>query len=63
VIAADYQAKRNSANNKFNPDPDRTVYYGEMTWEEKNAPFVGVVVKRGVDIQKFATRNSPGLGG
>jgi hypothetical protein len=23
----------NSPNNKFNPDPNRTVYYGEMTWE------------------------------
>jgi len=24
----------NSANNKFNPDPSATVYYGDMTWEE-----------------------------
>jgi hypothetical protein len=23
----------NSANNKFNPDPNKTVYYGDMTWE------------------------------
>ena len=22
----------NSANNKWNPNPNKTVYYGEMTW-------------------------------
>ena len=29
----------NSVNNKFNPDPNRTVYQGNMTWEEMFAPF------------------------
>lgn len=24
----------NSANNKFNPNPNATVYYGDQTWEE-----------------------------
>lgn len=52
----------NSTNNKFNPDPSRTVYFGEMSWEEMNSPFVGVVVKRGVDITKIAT-GLAGLGG
>jgi hypothetical protein len=53
----------NSPNNKFNPDPGRTVYYGEMTWEEMNSPFVGVVVKRGVDVKQLAMGKSAGLGG
>jgi hypothetical protein len=52
----------NSVNNKFNPDP-RTVYYGEMTWEEMNSPFVGVVVPRGTDIRKLAVGKAAGLGG
>jgi len=52
----------NSPNNKFNPDPSRTVYYGEMTWEEMNSPFVGVVVEKGVDITKIA-KGLAGQGG
>ena len=39
----------NSVNNKFNPDPNKTVYYGSMTWEEMMNPFYGVVVSTGVD--------------
>ena len=42
----------NSANNKFNPDPNRTVYYGDMTWEEMMFPFFSVTVERGVDSRK-----------
>ena len=41
----------NSSANRFNPNPTRTVYYGEMSWEEMMAPFFSVVVDRG------ATRN------
>ncbi len=42
----------NSANNKFNPDPNRTVYYGDMTWEEMMFPFFSVVVDKNVDPKK-----------
>ena len=34
----------NSPNNRSNPNPEKTVYYGEMTWEEMMMPFFGVVV-------------------
>jgi hypothetical protein len=34
----------NSPNNKFNPDPSKTVYYGDQTWEEMHFPSYGVVV-------------------
>jgi hypothetical protein len=34
----------NSVNNKFNPDPNQTVYYGDMTWEEMMFPFFSVTV-------------------
>jgi hypothetical protein len=43
----------NSANNKFNPNPNKTVYYGEMTWEEMMFPFFGVVVDRNVDPKRI----------
>jgi Copper type II ascorbate-dependent monooxygenase, C-terminal domain len=39
----------NSVNNKFNPDPSRTVYYGDMTWEEMMYPFYSVVVDKSVN--------------
>jgi hypothetical protein len=42
----------NSVNNKFNPDPNRTVYYGDMTWEEMMYPFYSVIVDKGVDPRK-----------
>jgi hypothetical protein len=49
----------NSASNKFNPDPKRTVYMGTMTWEEMMFPFFSVVVDRGVDPKKVITTSAP----
>jgi len=46
----------NSANNKFNPNPNRTVYFGEMTWEEMMTPFYGVVVDRNADPAKIVAK-------
>jgi hypothetical protein len=34
----------NSRSNKFNPNPNATVYYGDQTWEEMHFPSYGVVV-------------------
>ena len=42
----------NSVNNKFNPDPNQTVYYGDMTWEEMMFPFFSVTVEKGREAQK-----------
>lgn len=39
----------NSANNRYNPNPNQTVYYGDMTWEEMMAPFFGVLVDKSID--------------
>ena len=50
VVVAHYD---NSPNNKFNPDPNKTVYYGEMTWEEMMNPFFGVVVDKDADPAKL----------
>ena len=42
----------NSVNNKFNPDPNQTVYYGDMTWEEMMFPFFSVTVEKGKEKDK-----------
>lgn len=39
----------NSRNNRFNPNPDRDVWWGDQTWEEMMVPWFGVVVEKGVD--------------
>ena len=45
----------NSPINKFNPDPNRPVYYGDQTWEEMMAPFFGIVVDVKQDPEKVVT--------
>jgi hypothetical protein len=47
----------NSANNKFNPDPSKTVYYGDMTWEEMMFPFFSVVTDREINSRRVITIN------
>jgi hypothetical protein len=49
----------NSANNKWNPNPNKTVYYGEMTWEEMMFPFFGVVIEKNADPTKIITGSGP----
>ncbi|MCC6368313.1 MAG: thiol-disulfide isomerase [Bryobacterales bacterium] len=49
----------NSVNNPSNPDPNRTVYYGEMTWEEMMAPFFSVVVDRDADPKNILAGPRP----
>jgi hypothetical protein len=43
----------NSANNPANPNPNRTVYYGEMTWEEMMFGFFSVVVEPDADPKQI----------
>lgn len=43
----------NSANNKYNPNPSRDVFYGEQTWEEMMTGYVGVLVDSGMDPRKL----------
>jgi len=39
----------NSTANRANPNPNRTVYLGRMTWEEMMAPFFGVLIDADTD--------------
>lgn len=47
----------NSVNNKFNPNPNKTVY--TMTWEEMMFPFFGVVVDRDAEPPKAYQNSVP----
>ena len=53
----------NSPNNKFNPNPNKTVYYGTMTWEEMMFPFFGVVVDKDADPRKIIKSSFSFAGG
>jgi len=53
----------NSVNNKFNPNPNKTVYYGQMTWEEMNYQFFGVVVDGKTDVSRLIKLEVPLAGG
>jgi hypothetical protein len=39
----------NSSANRSNPNPNRTVFLGRMTWEEMMAPFFGVLIDKDTD--------------
>jgi hypothetical protein len=39
----------NSRANRHNPNPERTVYLGRMTWEEMMAPFFGLLIDSKTD--------------
>jgi hypothetical protein len=43
----------NSANNRFNPDPSKDVWWGDQTWEEMMIPYFGVVVGNNVNPEKI----------
>ena len=48
----------NSVNNKFNPDPNRTVYYGNQTWEEMMFPSYGVLVSKDKNPKTVVTNQN-----
>jgi hypothetical protein len=51
----------NSANNKFNPNPNATVYYGDQTWEEMHFPSYGLVLND-LSLDPRTVVGGPGLG-
>ncbi len=34
----------NSLNNRFNPDPNKEVHWGDQNWDEMQSGFLGLVV-------------------
>jgi len=53
----------NSANNKYNPDPNRTVYYGNQNWEEMMQPWFAIIMDKKLDPKKILKRASPPVNG
>jgi hypothetical protein len=39
----------NSSENKYNPDPNKWVYYGGQSWEEMGTPNMGFLIDRDAD--------------
>ena len=49
----------NSANNPDNSDPNQTVYYGDMSWEEMFTGFIGLIMDKDVDPTKIIREDVP----
>ena len=50
----------NSANNPLNPDPTKTVRWGDQSWDEMLVPFVGVLVPPNTDPATVTSHPRPG---
>jgi hypothetical protein len=46
----------NSPNNKYNPDPTKTIRWGEQSWDEMIFAWVGVMVPRDSDPAKVIAK-------
>jgi hypothetical protein len=51
----------NSAANKFNPDPNTTVYWGDQNWDEMQNCFVGVLIEPTIDAAGLFSPSGPSL--
>jgi hypothetical protein len=51
----------NSANNKFNPDPNKLVIWGDQNWDEMQNCFVGVLVDPTVNPATIFSVSGPSL--
>jgi len=51
----------NSANNKYNPDPNKTILWGDQNWDEMQSGFIGLVVDIKTDVDKIFTPSGPSL--
>ncbi len=49
----------NSPSNRSNPDPNRTVYWGDQAWEEMMSPFFAVITGKNVDAKKIIKTPNP----
>jgi len=49
----------NSANNKFNPDPNKEVVWGLQNWEEMQNCFMGFLIDAKLDPEKLFKASGP----
>ena len=53
------RALRQLGRQQVHPDPNRTVYYGNQSWEEMIQPWFAVIVDKKVDVRKVLRRGGP----
>jgi hypothetical protein len=51
----------NSANNKYNPDPAKTILWGDQNWDEMQSGFIGLVFDVKTDVNKVFAPSGPSL--
>ena len=51
----------NSANNKFNPDPNKLVIWGDQNWEEMQNCFIGVLIDPKINPATVFSLSGPSL--
>jgi hypothetical protein len=51
----------NSTANKFNPDPNQTIHWGDQNWDEMQNCFVGVLIDPKIDAAKLFSPSGPSL--
>jgi len=51
----------NSVNNKFNPDPTKTILWGDQNWDEMQSGFLGLIVDLDADTNKIFIPSGPSL--
>jgi hypothetical protein len=51
----------NSANNKFNPDPNKTVLWGDQNWEEMQNCFLGILINPRIEPKVVFSPSGPSL--
>jgi hypothetical protein len=51
----------NSANNRYNPDPDKRVVWGDQNWEEMQNCFIGVLVDPKIKTSTLFSLSGPSL--
>jgi hypothetical protein len=48
-------------NNRFNPDPSKTVWWGDQNWDEMQSAFLGLVFDAKADASQVFIPSGPSL--
>jgi hypothetical protein len=51
----------NSINNKFNPDPTKTILWGDQNWDEMQSGFLGLIIPIKADANQVFKASGPSL--
>jgi hypothetical protein len=51
----------NSVNNRFNPDPTKTIWWGDQNWDEMQSAFLGLVFDARTDASHALIPSGPSL--